>query len=285
MTPILSSQDGHVQRTPAILGFERAIRSIVAPEDAASGAGFSPDADAYAAAFAPEGVIVWPFAAGAMARRVQGREQIALHVGRNLARARAAGRVLTGPYDVVLHPVGDDRLVVEFSITVGPGSPHLPYVQVYRVDGEGRIIELRDYFGATTQAMADSARIAERRERACAVYAAIDARDWSRVAPHLHADLEVHHGARPAFGAAAWRDALEEVQTAFPDAHHVIDEVLVDGESVVTRGRFVGTRRAPFRGIAPTGASVEASVVHIDRFEDGLLRRHFVLLDGEALLR
>jgi len=49
------------------------------------------------------------------------------------------------------------------------------------------------------------------------------------------------------------------------------------------RRRFVGTQRAPFRGTAPTGATVEASVVHVDRVDGGLLGRHVTVLDGEAL--
>ena len=66
------------------------------------------------------------------------------------------------PVRLRLHAVGELLAIAEFTIETGPGSPRVPYVHVYEVAADGRIAVLRDYFGATTQRMADTARATSR---------------------------------------------------------------------------------------------------------------------------
>ena len=75
---------------------------------------------------------------------------------------------------------------------------------------------------------------------------------------------------------------LQEFFTGFPDGRHVIDEVLVDGSHGVSRCRFVGTHSGEFQGIAPTGAVVSVSGIHIDRFQGDMLVAHRGQLDMHA---
>jgi len=257
--------------TAATAAFERALAALVAY-----------DAEAYAACFAADGVIEWPFASGDLPRRLEGRAAIAAHVGANLARSRAAGRTITGPHDVVVHADGERCAIAELTIETAPGSPRLPYVHVYVVDEAGQITTLRDYFSGATQRLAEATRTAEKIR---ALYATLDSRDWAQIAPLLAPGFTIRHGGGTPLDAEAWRAALGGFHAAFPDGRHVIDEILADGDRVVTRARYVGTHDGPFRGVEPTHQRVEIPVVHIDRFERGLLVEHFGMSDASAFPR
>jgi predicted ester cyclase len=63
--------------------------------------------------------------------------------------------------------------------------------------------------------------------------------------------------------------------TAFPDGRHVWEEVIAEGDKVVTRGTFSGTHQGELMGISPTGRQVRFSVVHIDRIEDCKIVEHW----------
>ncbi len=254
----------------ALAAFERALAALVAH-----------DAEAYAACFAEDGVIEWPFAWGEFPRRVTGRAAIAAQVGANLARSRAAGRRLVGPFDVRGHVAGPTT-VVELTIETAPGAPRLPYVHVYELDGAGLIRSLRDYASGASQLLADTARMTE---KVRALYAVLDSRDWAQIAPLLAPAFTIRHGANPPLDASAWREAIGGFHAAFPDGHHELDEILVAGDRVVTRARYVGTHTGAFRGVPATNQRVEIPVVHIDRFENGLLLEHFGISDASAFPR
>lgn len=250
--------------------FERALAALVAH-----------DIDAYAACFAEDGVIEWPFASGDFPRRVRGRAAIAEHVGANLARSRAAGRRIAGPYDVRTHTDGHCT-IAEFTIETAPGSPRLPYVHVYEVDERDLITTLRDYASGVTMKLAETARMTDKIR---SLYAALDSRDWSKIHPLLAPDFTIRHGAHPPLDAKAWQAAMGGFHAAFPDGRHVLDEILVDGDRVVTRARYVGTHAGSFRGIPATNTWVEIPVVHIDTFAGGLLREHVGISDASAFPR
>jgi len=256
--------------TAATTAFERALAALVAYEP-----------DAYADCFTEDGVIEWPFAWGEFPRRVQGRTAIAAHIGANLARSRAAGRRITGPYDVRIHADGD-RAIAEFTIETAPGSPRLPYAHVYEVDAHGLIATLRDYASGATQVLAETTRITAKTR---SLYATLDSHDWSQIAPLLAPNFTIRHTGHPHLDAGAWRAALGGFHAAFPDGHHVLDEILVAGDRVVTNARYVGTHAGTFRGVPATNQRVEIPVVHIDRFENGLLLEHFGISDASAFPR
>lgn len=117
-------------------------------------------------------------------------------------------------------------------------------------------------------------------ELAARLYATIDAQDWTRPPDLVSPDLEVRLGVGAPVDLRQWRSRLATFFVAFPDGQHLIDEIVADGDRVVSRCRFVGTHTGTFHGAAPTGRRVEMAVVHVDRFEDGLLQSHFGLHEG-----
>ena len=73
--------------------------------------------------------------------------------------------------------------------------------------------------------------------------------------------------------------------TAFPDGHHILDEVVAEGDKVVTRGIFQGTHQGELMGIAPTGKQVAFSVIHIDRLEKNQIVEHWGQGDVQHLMQ
>jgi predicted ester cyclase len=122
------------------------------------------------------------------------------------------------------------------------------------------------------------------RDLVTCLYAAIDRRDWSTVEELVSPRLVVEVGSSKPLGWEEWRVNLEEFSTGFPDGHHVIEELLVDGSHGISRCRFTGTHTGEFRGIAPTGTEVSIAGIHIDRFQGDTLVAHRGQLDIHGLL-
>ena len=61
-----------------------------------------------------------------------------------------------------------------------------------------------------------------------------------------------------------WREA-------FPDLHFQVEEMVAEGDTVVSRWTLTGTHTGPFLGIAPTGRSIRVGGMSLDHLQDGLL--------------
>jgi predicted ester cyclase len=72
-----------------------------------------------------------------------------------------------------------------------------------------------------------------------------------------------------------YKQSLLTFYSAFPDGHHTFEDVIAEGDKVVTRGTFRGTHEGQFRGIPPTGKRVAFPVMHIDRLENGKIVEHW----------
>jgi predicted ester cyclase len=55
----------------------------------------------------------------------------------------------------------------------------------------------------------------------------------------------------------------------FPDARFAVEEMIAEGDKVVSRVTFRGTHQAEYRGIPATGRSVEVKAVWIHRLAGG----------------
>jgi predicted ester cyclase len=64
-----------------------------------------------------------------------------------------------------------------------------------------------------------------------------------------------------------------------------IDDMVAEGDEVVTRQTFRGTHRAEWLGIPATGRAVQWSVIDIIRLEDGKLVDHWAVADFHGLLQ
>jgi predicted ester cyclase len=78
---------------------------------------------------------------------------------------------------------------------------------------------------------------------------------------------------------------LKSFYAAFPDLTHEVQDLFSVEDRVVLRAVDTGTHQGKFMGLAPTGRSVEISVIAIFRFEDGRIAEIWEEADILGLLR
>ena len=72
---------------------------------------------------------------------------------------------------------------------------------------------------------------------------------------------------------------------AFPDLHVHIEDVLAEGDKLVTRWSARGTHSGELMGIPPTGKQVSVGGTAIDRFENGQSVEHWEIFDQVGLMQ
>jgi predicted ester cyclase len=74
-------------------------------------------------------------------------------------------------------------------------------------------------------------------------------------------------------------------QTAFPDFHVVIEDMVEEGDRIAFRLTVRGTHRGDLAGVAPTGRSVIVSTIIISRFAGGKCVEEWQTVDEVSLFR
>jgi predicted ester cyclase len=81
----------------------------------------------------------------------------------------------------------------------------------------------------------------------------------------------VNHSAPP--GLPADREGIKILTTmfkgAFPDSYFSVEDMIAEGDKVVTRKTFHGTHEGEFMGIPPNGRTVNVSLIDVVRISDG----------------
>jgi steroid delta-isomerase-like uncharacterized protein len=86
-------------------------------------------------------------------------------------------------------------------------------------------------------------------------------------------------------GREGAKRAFDLYQEVFPDLQYTIEEMIAEGDTVVTRVTFRGTHRGAFLGIPPTNRQVSVPAVHITRLVEGTIREHWSLMDDLGLMQ
>jgi len=86
-------------------------------------------------------------------------------------------------------------------------------------------------------------------------------------------------------GIQAFIQARINRNTAFPDWHVTLDDVIAEEDKVVARTTGRGTHKGPCMGVAPTGKTVTITWIVIYRIVDGKLAEHWINSDDVGLLR
>lgn len=117
-------------------------------------------------------------------------------------------------------------------------------------------------------------------------YASFDCQDIEQGRELISADVVGQGmGTEILYGYEAFIKYGMMMFSAFPDGRHILEEVIAEGNTVVTRGIFLGTHQGELMGIAPTGKQVQFSVVHIDRVMDGKVTEHWGQADMLSLMQ
>jgi steroid delta-isomerase-like uncharacterized protein len=72
---------------------------------------------------------------------------------------------------------------------------------------------------------------------------------------------------------------------AFPDSQFTVDDMVAEGDRVVTKKAFTGTHTAEFMGIPATGKTVKITFVDILRLRDGKIVEHWLSMDQLSFMQ
>lgn len=127
------------------------------------------------------------------------------------------------------------------------------------------------------------------RELASRFYEAFDAGEIDTVLSVFSADLETTDpGMGTAHGQRPFREYIETLKRAVPDARAIIDGIYDAGDVVVVEGRFAGTFTGPLASpdgdIEPTGATVDLRFADVSRAQDGKIVSYHTYYDQLGLL-
>jgi predicted ester cyclase len=103
----------------------------------------------------------------------------------------------------------------------------------------------------------------------------------------LVAPTVVNHSAP--LGVPSDREGIRQItvlfRTAFPDGRTIVEDMIAEGDRVVTRKTFRGTHQGPFMGIPPTGKQVALGLIDIVRVVQGRVVEHWSEVDSLGLLQ
>lgn len=77
---------------------------------------------------------------------------------------------------------------------------------------------------------------------------------------------------------------IQSVGTAFPDLRNTIEEQVVEGNLVITRGITVATHGGPLGELEATGRTVSVPFVMFTRFQDGKIASDWELYDAAGMM-
>ena len=98
-------------------------------------------------------------------------------------------------------------------------------------------------------------------------------------------EVIIHDTDKELRGLSQLRQGINNLHTAFPDLHYVIEDLLGDDDKVIARCKGAGTHHGPFRGIPPTGKKMTYSVILIWRFSKDKMCEHWSVSDVFGMLQ
>jgi len=97
----------------------------------------------------------------------------------------------------------------------------------------------------------------------------------------------VNHSAPPDLPAD--REGIKILTTmfrgAFPDSYFTVEDMIAEGDKVVTRKTFRGTHEGEFMSISPSGRTVSVSLIDVVRISDGKVVEHWSVGDDLGMMR
>jgi len=108
--------------------------------------------------------------------------------------------------------------------------------------------------------------------------------DLSRSEEFISSNYVDHSDKQIGFGVGIFRAHAEAIRRTFPDFKLNIEDMISEGDKVVTRVTVRGTHLGLWMQIEPTGALVEVKGINIYRVADGRIVEHWGEADTVAML-
>ncbi len=116
-------------------------------------------------------------------------------------------------------------------------------------------------------------------------FEAIDAQNYPRLKELMAPEFVLHYsGPQEDFSAEALIQLIREYYQAFPDGIHKFEDVLAEGNKVVTRILWEGTQKTEFQGIPASGKKVSSYQISISTVVDGKLKACWAVEDNLGML-
>ena len=97
-------------------------------------------------------------------------------------------------------------------------------------------------------------------------------------------ELVLHAGRNAVSGRTTLRTIIGDFLAGFPDVKHRIEDLVIEGDRVVTRWRGIGHHRGSYDGIAPTGREIDYTGITIFRIAEGRIAEAWVNAEMAELL-
>lgn len=81
------------------------------------------------------------------------------------------------------------------------------------------------------------------------------------------------------------RRGIARIRTAFPDWREEVEDLVEEGDRVVSRYTSTGTHRGPFWGVPPTGRRISVAEISIFRVAGGKVAEQWCLVDELARMQ
>jgi steroid delta-isomerase-like uncharacterized protein len=94
-----------------------------------------------------------------------------------------------------------------------------------------------------------------------------------------------HDMPAPTPGPEGFKQVIGAFRAAFPDMRAAVEDMVAEGDRVVSRGHFTGTHRGAFMGLPATGKQVRVAYIDVWRVEDGKLVENWVRLDMLGMMQ
>jgi steroid delta-isomerase-like uncharacterized protein len=100
-------------------------------------------------------------------------------------------------------------------------------------------------------------------------------------------NYEHHDSSSPDFGRGPESEKKRATlyRTAFPDMHLKVEDIIAEGETVMTRWSCRGTHKGDLNGIAPTGRQFTISGMTVARLSNGKMAEGYVNWDALGLMQ
>jgi steroid delta-isomerase-like uncharacterized protein len=80
-------------------------------------------------------------------------------------------------------------------------------------------------------------------------------------------------------GAQLLKEVFERLLRAYPDLHIAVEDVVEEGDKIVSRNTVTGTHQGEYMGLPPTGRSVTYNEIFIVRFAGGRVAETWGIVD------
>jgi predicted ester cyclase len=88
-----------------------------------------------------------------------------------------------------------------------------------------------------------------------------------------------------ATGPQLLKEAFTRLLQAYPDLHITVEDVIEEGDKIVTRNTVTGTHEGEYMGVPPTGRSVTYNEIFIARLTGGRIAETWGVVDVLSQLR